>query len=73
VNKLAIKLKVEEFEKRQKIKGLTDTELAELMEVNRSQIWRVKRGENHPGENFIAGALKAFPEASFDDLFFLDN
>jgi len=31
----------------------------------------VKTGIHDPGKDFIAGALKAFPNTSFDELFFL--
>lgn len=66
-----IKLNRERFEEHQKVKGWNDTELAEKMGINRVQIWRVKEGHNEPGRDFIAGALKVFPEASFDELFFM--
>lgn len=66
-----IKLNREAFEKYQKEKGLNDTELAKIMGINRTQIWRVKEGHNEPGKDFIVGALRAFPEASFEELFFI--
>lgn len=66
-----IKLNRPVFEKKQKDAGLNDTELARAMGVNRSQVWRVKENKNDPGEEFIAGVLKAFPGATFDELFFL--
>lgn len=66
-----IKLKRDTFEKYQNDNKWNDTELAEKMGVNRVQVWRVKEGHNEPGRDFIAGALKVFPDASFDDLFFL--
>jgi len=68
-----IKLNRTTFEKYQAEKGWDDTELAEKMGINRSQIWRVKEGRNEPGRSFIAGALKAFPEATFDELFILTD
>lgn len=66
-----IKLDREAFEKYQAEKNWNDTELAEKMGINRVQVWRVKEGHNEPGRDFIAGALKVFPDASFDELFFL--
>ncbi|MCK9324462.1 MAG: hypothetical protein M0P69_03105 [Bacteroidales bacterium] len=66
-----IKLNRNAFEKLQSIKGWSDTELAEKMSIDRVQVWRVKEGHNGPGRAFIAGALKVFPEASFDELFIL--
>lgn len=68
---MTIKLKLQEFEKHQKDHNLTETECAKLMEVSFSQLWKVKKGIHDPGEEFIAGALKVFTEATFDDLFFL--
>lgn len=66
-----IKLNREVFEKYQTAKGWNDTQLAGEMGINRVQVWRVKEGHNEPGRDFIAGALKVFPEASFDELFIL--
>lgn len=66
-----IKLDTETLEAYQSNDGLNDTELALKMGMNRTQIWRVKEGYNEPGKNFIAGVLKVFPDASFDDLFFI--
>jgi len=59
------------FEEYQKMEGWSDSELAKRMGVNKTQVWRVKEGHNNPGRDFIAGALKVFPEASFDELFYL--
>lgn len=61
----------EYFEELQGRKGLNDSELAAEMGINRVQLWRVKEGRNQPGRSFIAGALKVFPEAKFNELFFL--
>jgi hypothetical protein len=37
--------------------------------VNRTTLHRVSRGETTPSTAFIAGALHAFPQHDFDDLF----
>lgn len=66
-----IKLNRKALEKLQSTKGWNDTELAEQMGIDRVQVWRVKEGHNEPGRAFISGALKVFPEASFEDLFIL--
>ncbi len=66
-----IKLNIDTFEAYQAKKGLSDSELAVKMGINRTQVWRVKEGHNEPGRDFIAGALKVFTDASFDDLFFI--
>lgn len=73
-----IKLRVDVLNQLQKEHNLTNTELAEKMGISRSRLWRAKLPETHPeycspGEDFITGALDAFPELSFDDLFFLDE
>lgn len=64
-----IKLKREALEKRQAENNWNDTVLAEKIGVNRTQVWRVKEGRNEPGREFIAGVLRAFPDASFDEFF----
>lgn len=73
-----IKLKVESLNKIQKEQDLNDSELSKKIGISRNRLWRAKLQETHreycsPGELFIAGVLKAFPDKSFDDLFFLDN
>ncbi|MGC4375887.1 hypothetical protein WD019_02940 [Fictibacillus sp. Mic-4] len=79
MNKLVkIKLRVDVLEKLQSEKGWNDTELAKHMGISRSRLWRAKLPENHseycsPGESLIIGALSAFPDKKFDDLFFLKN
>ena len=68
-----IKLNRENFERHQKAKGWSDKELAQRMGIHRVQIWRVKEGHNEPGRDFIAGSLKVFSEASFEELFFMSE
>lgn len=68
-----IKLNRTAFEKKQKEAGFdTDTKLARAMGINRTQVWRVKEGKSDPGEEFIAGALKAL-KVGFDEIFFLQE
>lgn len=71
VTKQNILLSRKEFEDRQKKEGWSNSELAKRMGVNKTQVWRVKEGHNNPGRDFIAGALKVFPEAAFEELFYL--
>lgn len=71
MSKQNILLKRNVFEEYQFKEGWSDSELAKKMGVNKTQVWRVKGGHNNPGRDFIAGALKAFPQASFDELFYL--
>ena len=71
---VTVKLNVKAFEENQRIYKLTEvSKCAEKMEMSQSQLWKVKMGIHNPGKNFIAGALKAFPSASFDELFFLSG
>lgn len=68
-----IKLKTEAFKRLQKDKGFkSDTKLSSAMGINRSTLWRVKKGKCSPGKDFIAGALKAL-EVTFDEIFFLSE
>ena len=46
------------------------SELAEAMGISVSQIYRVREGKRHINQKFIVGAIKAFPEYKFDDLFY---
>lgn len=55
----------------------TDKELAELMNVNASQLWRCKlpindERHNAPGNQFIAGVMKVFG-GNFNDYFFIEE
>jgi tRNA G10 N-methylase Trm11 len=69
---LTVKLNIKAFEENQiKYKLNEERKCAEKMEISPSQLWKVKTGIHDPGKDFIAGALKAFPQTSFDELFFL--
>jgi len=68
--------KLKELQKKHNIRF--DTDLAEKLNVARSTLWRVRLPVddpryNAPGKDFIAKILKAFPEATFEELFFLDE
>lgn len=45
------------------------TELAQVMGISISQIYRVRRAERPITEKFIIGAIRAFPGSKLDDLF----
>ena len=47
------------------------SELAQVMGISISQIYRVREGKRHINQKFIIGAMQAFPERKFDDLFYL--
>ncbi len=47
------------------------SELADVMGISVSQVYRVREGKRHINQKFIIGAIRAFPERKFDDLFYL--
>jgi hypothetical protein len=47
------------------------SELAQAMGIAVSQIYRVRKGTRHIDQEFIVGAIKAFPDHKLDDLFYL--
>lgn len=47
------------------------SELAKAMGISVSQIYRVREGKRPINQKFIVGAMKAFPNHTFDDLFYL--
>ncbi|MDQ0377912.1 transcriptional regulator [Amycolatopsis thermophila] len=65
-----IKLRPGELDKAIRLKHFpSDYALARAMGVARSTVVRVRAGQIEPGPRFIAGALVAFPELRFEDLF----
>ena len=46
-------------------------DLAHAMGISVSQIYRVREGKRSINQKFIIGAIKAFPERKFEDLFYL--
>ncbi len=46
------------------------SQMAQAMGMSASHIYRVRRGERRISEKFIIGAMKAFPEYEFNDLFY---
>lgn len=49
------------------------TRLAKLLGMASSQIYRVRQGKRGIHEKFIVGALTAFPEYKFEDLFHIEE
>ena len=47
------------------------SELARVMGIATSQIYRVRQGKRRINEKFIIGAVKAFPGCKLDDLFYI--
>lgn len=52
---------------------LNMTDLAKRIKMSRAQIYRVLDGECMPGGEFIGNFKKAFPDARFEDYFFIDS
>lgn len=48
------------------------SQLAMKMGVSRMEVSRLLRGKRVGGKKCIGGLIRAFPNASLDDLFFLD-
>ena len=47
------------------------SQLAHAMGISVSQVSRVRSGKRNINHKFIIGALSAFPQCSFDELFYL--
>lgn len=47
------------------------SELAQVMGISVSQIYRVREGKRNINRKFIIGATNAFPEYKLDELFYL--
>lgn len=47
------------------------SELAQVMGISVSQIYRVRESKRSINQKFIVGAIKAFPKHKFEDLFYL--
>ena len=51
----------------------TNAELAQAMGIDQSLISRIRSGERPVTRAFIVGALRAFPDKVFEDLFTVDS
>jgi hypothetical protein len=61
----------------QQTRKMTDQEFSCFLGISRSQLWRSQLPTDDKrfslGQDFIAKVLKALPEYSFEDIFFLNN
>ena len=48
-------------------------ELAQVMGISVSQVYRVREGKRNINQKFITGAMQAFPGCKFDDLFYFSS
>ncbi|MDK8182068.1 hypothetical protein [Paenibacillus sp. UMB4589-SE434] len=78
MKKYVVRLKVKELMKAQIDKDITtDKELADMLNVNVTQVWRNKLPvtddrHNVPGNQFIAGVMEVFG-GKFDDYFYIEE
>ena len=49
----------------------TLAELASAMGLSVSQVYRVREGKRNINQKFIIGAIRAFPQCRFSDLFYI--
>ncbi|CAM4272386.1 hypothetical protein [Paenibacillus xylanexedens] len=78
MKKFVVRLRVKELMKAQIDKDIaSDKELADLLNVNVTQIWRIKLPvedprNNVPGNQFIAGVMEIFG-GRFDEYFYIEE
>ena len=48
------------------------SDMAGAMGLSVSQVYRVREGKRQINQKFIIGAMRAFPQYSLDDLFYLE-
>ena len=48
------------------------SELARAMELSVSQVYRVREGKRGINQKFIVGAMRAFPNRTLGELFYLE-
>lgn len=65
------KLETKLFELEQHRHNLT--ELAAILGLSVSQVYRIRQGNRRINERFIIGALVAFPQYSFQELFYINK
>jgi multidrug efflux pump subunit AcrA (membrane-fusion protein) len=53
------------------VKYASLSELAQAMGISVSQVYRVRVGKRKINQKFIVGAIQAFPEYRFGDLFYV--
>lgn len=49
--------------------GWAEQDLANQIGVSKVQVYRVMYGHRFPGNEFIAGVVRTFPDVSFNQLF----
>lgn len=54
-------------------RGMSLPTLAKAMQLDRTLVWRVKRGDRRINDTFIAGAKRAFPSQDLGYLFYIED
>lgn len=66
----AITLRRDKLDELRRANGIeSEAELARIIGVSPTTLWRISRGDVSPSPVFIARALLAFPHAKFETLF----
>jgi hypothetical protein len=52
---------------------MTEIEMAEKINISRSQLWRIKKKNSSVGEVFISKFKKAYPNEPFENYFFVES
>ena len=68
--KPTIRIRGESFDRAREAAGLASTaDLARAMRMHPTSVGRTLKGEHEVGTDFVAGALAALPDYTFDHLF----
>lgn len=68
--KPTIHIRAAEFDRAREAAGLTSTaDLARAMRMHPTSVGRTLKGEHDVSSDFVAGALAALPDLTFDHLF----
>ena len=65
-----VRLRTAQFNRYAESRGLTtDREIAGATGLDRTMVFKLRRGTHQPGERVIASLLAAFPDRRFEDFF----
>lgn len=65
-----LRLRTRQLDKYMRLSGIESrAELARRMGMATSSVTRVLAGQSRPGQAFLSGLMRAFPDLDFEDLF----
>ncbi|MGO5074303.1 hypothetical protein ACTQ4K_10225 [Clostridium sporogenes] len=70
---MVLELNIDNFIRLKNKNKLNMTEMANIMCISRSHLWRVLNNQCNPGEQFIAGFKQAFPKENSDKFFLVKS